>query len=208
MTLASKFFAIFPAIQILLILISLAIWIVSQAFFGFLYLLFSVYLFPLICFQILIALAPIREGKSDILEKKFSPWWAGHQIQSLFIAVPALEAVLKIIPGAFSVWLRCWGSKIGKKIYWTPGSIHYDRNLLEIGDNVVFGEQSLSVGHIISPKDKSAELTIAKVKIGKNSFIGAAAVLSPGVVVEKNSFIKAGTRVYPFENVKGRARES
>ena len=207
MTLASKFFSLFPACHLVSIFGALVWWIDSHSPIGLIIFLGAIYLFPLMCFRILNFFTPIKEGKSDILAKKFSPWWAGHQIQSLFIAVPALEAVLKILPGFYTLWLRCWGSEIGKNVYWTPGSIHYDRNLLLVGDNVVFGEQSLTVCHVITPKEGSAELSVAKVKIGENSFIGAAAVLSPGAVIDKNSFLKAGTRVYPFEHFQAKTRD-
>lgn len=202
MTLASRVFALFPLFHIGLVLISAATWVKSGNPLGLVLVLSSVYLFPLFCFRLLSFFKPIAEGKSDILEKKFSPWWAGHQIQSVFISAPFLESLLKIIPGAYSAWLRSWGSSIGKNVYWTPGSIHYDRNLLEVGDNVVFGERSLSVCHVITPKDGSAELTIAKVRLGKGAFVGAAAVLSPGAIMDPGTFIKAGTRVYPFEHIK------
>lgn len=202
MTMLSRIFSLFPLIHILLILLSSMVWVKSGNSLGLIGLLSSIYLFPLGCFRILSAITPIKEGKSNILEKKFSPWWAGHQIQSLFIAIPMLESTLRVVPGLFSLWLRAWGSKIGKNVYWTPGSIHYDRNLLEVDDNVVFGERSLSVCHVITPRENSAELTIAKIRIGNNAFIGAAVVLSPGVTMDSNTFIKAGTRVYPFEHIK------
>ena len=202
MTIFSRLFSLFPLIHISMIMLSSIVWIKSGNLLGLVGLLSSIYFFPLGCFRILCFITPIQEGKSNILEKKFSPWWAGHQIQSLFIAVPMLESTLRIIPGLYSLWLRAWGSQIGKNVYWTPGSIHYDRNLLEVGDNVVFGERSLSVCHVITPKEKSGELTIAKIRIGNNAFIGAAAVLSPGVTLDSNTFIKAGTRVYPFEHIK------
>ena len=131
------------------------------------------------------------------MESSFCPWWAGHQIQSLFNAVPQIESILKIVPGLYSFWLRCWGSKVGKGVYWTSGSVHYDRNLLEIGHGALFGELSISVCHVITPKDNKALLMIAKVKVGHKSFIGAGSVLSPGVRVDDQVMISAGTKSYP-----------
>jgi acetyltransferase-like isoleucine patch superfamily enzyme len=201
MTWASKIFTLFPTLHIGLILSSVLFFALYPSVRSLALIISTIYLFPLACFRLLNLVTPIREGKSDILAKQFSPWWAGHQIQSLFISVPSLEAVLRMIPGAFSLWLRLWGSRIGKKVYWTPGTVHYDRNLLEVGDGVVFGERSLSVCHVISPKKNSAELTIAKVRLGAGAFVGAACVLSPGVTMEPKSFVKAGVRVYPHQHI-------
>ncbi len=164
-------------------------------------LLLAIYFFPLVCFRILTCLSPIREGVSNILEKKFSPWWAGHQIQALFIATPWLESLLRLTPGCYSLWLRAWGSKIGKNVYWTPGVTNYDRNLLEVGDHVTFGERAVTVCHVITPKEGKGLLKIAKVRVQSKSFVGAGSVLSPGVVVEEGTLVKAGSQVYPGQRV-------
>ena len=201
MTFLSRLFALFPAFHVCLILSAFYLLIINPSLLSLILWIASIYLFPLFCFRLLNFFTPIEEGKSDILAKKFSPWWAGHQIQLLFISVPFLEAILRMIPGLYSQWLRFWGSKIGKHVYWTPGSVHYDRNLLEVGDRVVFGERSLSVCHVITPKGSSAELTITKIKLGTGAFVGAACVLSPGVKMDDFSFVKAGTRVYPNEHI-------
>lgn len=201
MTVWSKIFAVFPALHIALILTSTYTFVKNPDPYSFIIIPMSVYIFPLISFRILNLLSPIKEGVTDILNDNFSPWWAGHQIQSLFIAVPFIESILKIIPGLFSLWLRAWGSKIGRNIYWTPGTTHYDRNLLIIGDGVVFGERSTTVCHVITPKDGKALLRIKCIEIEKRAFVGAGSVISPGVIIESDVMVKAGTNVYPMRRV-------
>ena len=201
MTLSGKLFALFPAIHISSILASFYL-LCSRGEAKYLLLfLTTIYALPVICFRVLTLIKPMNEGVSDILSKDFSPWWAGHQMQSLFIAVPALEAILKIIPGFYSFWLRCWGSKIGKNVYWTPGVLNYDRNLLEVGNGVIFGEQSLTVCHVITPKKGQGLLKISKVRIGDSAFVGAGSVISPGVTMDKGTFVKAGERIYPHWHI-------
>ncbi len=109
-----------------------------------------------------------------------------------------------MIPGAFSCWLRLWGSKIGKRVYWTPRLELLDRHLLDIGDSVVFGYNSGLCGHIVvsrrqfekqsqlgisdtvaQSKDDRPVLLIGKVTIGDGAFIGAGSRLGPGVVIGK-----------------------
>ena len=201
MTFWSKIFAIFPAIHIGVILASLYNFVYRPGPFSFILIPISIYIFPLASFRVLNLLSPIKEGVTDILNDRFSPWWAGHQIQSLFVAIPSLESILRIIPGVFSIWLRAWGSKIGKNIYWTPGTIHYDRNLLRIGNNVVFGERSTTVCHVITPKEGKALLRIKCIEIEDRAFIGAGSVVSPGVIVESGVMVRAGTNVYPMRRV-------
>ncbi len=201
MSFKSKLFSFFPVLHLILISLSIYCFVVGASLLSYASIFFSIYLFPLISFRLLNLFFPIIEGESDILSRKFSPWWAGHQIQLLFIAVPQLESILIMIPGMYSLWLRCWGSQIGKKVYWTPGVVNYDRNLLEIGDGVVFGERSLTVAHVITPKDGKGILKILKVRIGKKAFVGAGSVLSPGVVMDEKTFVKAGSNVFPETHI-------
>lgn len=201
MTIWSKIFSLFPAIHVALIISSIYYFVISRSFIGLCSILIAIYVFPLLCFRFLNLITPIEEGVSDILNDNFSPWWASHQIQSLFIAVPALESILRIIPGAFSIWLRLWGSKIGKGVYWTPGTVHYDRNLLIVGNGVIFGERSTTVCHVITPKKGKALLRIKSIQIEDYGFVGAGSVISPGVIIEEGVLVKAGINVYPMRRV-------
>ncbi len=201
MTIKSKIFNLFPTVHILLILGSFYGFVKNPMLASFALIFFFIYLFPLITFRILTFFYPIREEVSDIFSGDFSPWWAGHQIQLLFMAIPRLESVLIMVPGLYSIWLRAWGSKVGKGVYWTPGVTNYDRNLLEIGDGVIFGERATTVCHVISPKDGKGLLKIAKIKISNQCFIGAGSVLSPGVQMDDKCFVKAGAHVYPDTHI-------
>ncbi len=196
MTLKSKIFNLFPALHLMLILSSIYCFVKSPNPISFLSIFLFIYIFPLLMFRILIFFYPIKEEVSDIFSD-FSPWWAGHQIQLLFMAIPRLESILIMVPGLYSMWLRAWGSKVGKGVYWTPGVTNYDRNLLEIGDNVIFGERATTVCHVISPKDGKGLLKVSKIIIGNQCFVGAGSVLSPGVLMEEKCFVKAGAHVYP-----------
>lgn len=101
----------------------------------------------------------------------------------------------------FIVYL--WGSKVGKRIYWTPRLELLDRTLLEIGDDVVFGHNSGLCAHlVVSPEQYKQQkqlstdhaltlnegerpvLLVDKVKIGKNVFVGAGSRLGPGTVID------------------------
>ena len=64
--------------------------------------------------------SPLHQRLSRLSDRTYAPWWGMHQIQVLYIAIPQLEAVLRLVPGLYSQWLRLWGSKVGRRVYWTP----------------------------------------------------------------------------------------
>jgi acetyltransferase-like isoleucine patch superfamily enzyme len=160
-------------------------------------LIFIVYGLPLLVHKIHISFYPIEEGISYLCGKKYSPWWGSHQIQSIYIAFPAIERILRMIPGAFSLWLRLWGAKIGKNVYWTAHIEISDRTLLEIGDNVVIGHACGFYSHVIKPKKNDLMLYVKRVKIGNNAFIGAGSYIAAGVNVVDGVFLTANTNLYP-----------
>ncbi|MEL6165163.1 MAG: acyl transferase [Cyanobacteria bacterium J06628_3] len=197
MTLKSTILSFFPATVILLGCISF-LWVCnSPGFFSITALFFSFYGFPLLIHKIHEYFYPVQEGISYLQGEEYSPWWGSHQIQSIYITFSGLESALRLIPGAFSLWLRLWGAKVGKNIYWTPRLEIADRSLIEIGDSVVFGQGCGIFSHAIKPKKQDLMLYVKKVKIGSNVFIGGGSNLAPGVVIEDETFISAESRLYP-----------
>lgn len=155
------------------------------------------YAMPLICFHAHQLLFPLKEGGSRLAGKKYSPWFGGHQIQLIYLTFPALERVLRLVPGLFSFWLRLWGSKVGRGVYWTPFFELTDRGLLEVGDHVVFGHRAGVYPHLIKPTKANLLLYVKRVRIESGAFIGGGAVIAPGVVVREGAFVPAGTHLYP-----------
>jgi len=197
MTLRSTILSFFPAAVMLMGLISF-LWICnSPGIFSVASLIFSLYAFPLLIHKIHNHFYPIQEGISYLQSKEYSPWWGSHQIQSIYITFDCLESGLRLIPGAFSLWLRLWGAKVGQNVYWTPKLEIADRSLIEIGDNVVFGQSCGILSHAIKPKKQNLMLYVKKVKIGSNVFIGAGSYLAPGVIIENETFVPADSRLYP-----------
>jgi len=163
---------------------------------------FAVYGFPLCAFRLLNLLFPVKEGFSQIDEKRFSPWWGGHQIQAVYIAIPQLESVLRLFPGVFSLWLRMWGSRVGASVYWTPRVDIVDRNLLDIGDRAVFGDKVECFGHVIKPKHGRLLLYVKRVQIGRGVFIGAGSRLGPGVRIADGAYVPVLSDLLPNECVQ------
>ncbi|NJR18272.1 MAG: acyl transferase [Calothrix sp. CSU_2_0] len=197
MTLLSTILSFFPML-IMLMSFTCFLWVcVSPGIFSVMTLILIIYGFPLLINKIHTYFYPIEEGISYLCGKKYSPWWGSHQIQSIYITFPTLERILRMIPGAFTLWLRLWGAKIGQNIYWTAHIEISDRTLLEIGDNVVFGHACGLYSHVIKPKKNDLMLYVKKIKVGNNVFIGAGSHIAAGVNVVDETFLTACTHLYP-----------
>lgn len=159
-------------------------------------LILIIYLLPPLTYRIHELFFPLRDGASKLSEPKYSPWWGAHQIQVIYIALPMLEAVLRLVPGLYSAWLRLWGSRVGRKVYWTPNIEITDRSRLDIGDRVVFGHKCKLLGHAIKPKGDAVVLYLRAIKIGNDVFIGAGSRIGPGAVIADGVYLPVLTDVY------------
>jgi hypothetical protein len=178
-------------------------------------LLCVVYLLPPLSFRLHRLAFPFRHRLEDLSAKRYSPWWGAHQIQLVYIAVPQLEALLRVVPGLYSAWLRLWGSKVGRNVYWTPNVEVTDRHLLDIGDNVVMGHKCKLLGHAIKPKPgpKSGPkggavmLYTHTIKVGSNVFVGAGSRIGPGAVIPDGAYLPVLTDVHINQTYEGPAEE-
>ncbi|MBH8573711.1 acyl transferase [Nostocaceae cyanobacterium CENA369] len=201
MTTLSKILLFFPTLVLLLIGAAIVYLAHSPSIFSVLAVLLSIYGLPVLIYRWHQWVYPVREGISYLQGKEYSPWWGSHQIQTIYIAIPALEALLRLIPGAFSVWLRLWGAKVGRNVYWTPGLEIADRGLIEIGDRVVIGHRVGIYSHVIKPRKQDLILYVKKVKIGNDVFVGAGSHLGPGVVIADGTFLPTATNLYPNQQM-------
>ena len=200
MTLLSILLSWFPTVIILSAIASLISICIHPNFTNIFCLIFVIYAIPPITYRIHNYFYPLKEGITYLLGKEYSPWWGSHQIQIIYIAFPFLEIVLRLVPGLFSIWLRLWGAKIGKNVYWTPKLEIADRGLIEIGDCVTFGYKIELYSHVIKPKNNDLLLYLKKIKIGNNVFIGAGCRFGPGVHIKDETFIPITTDLYPNKN--------
>ncbi|HVH44694.1 MAG TPA: DapH/DapD/GlmU-related protein [Labilithrix sp.] len=192
----------FPAYVVLLALGAIVWFAMRPGLLPLVTLLSSLYVFPLVAYRLHALAFPLSEGGSFLVGGDYSAWYGGHRIQVIYIAIPALEALLRTVPGLYSAWLRLWGSKIGRDVYWTPQVDIADRGLVEIGDGVLFGHRAGVISHVIKPSRENLFLYVKKVKIGDGAFIGAGSYIGPGVVVEARAMVPVATNVYPKQRIK------
>jgi hypothetical protein len=160
------------------------------------------YLVPVVVYRLHALAFPIREGGSHLVGGGYSPWYGSHQIQLVYISYPALERTLRLVPGLYSAWLRLWGSRVGRGVYWTPQVDVIDRGLLEIGDRVVMGHRSGIISHVIRPTKGNLLLYVRRVRVGEGALVGAGSYLAAGVVVEPGALVPAATNILPRGRVK------
>ncbi|KAI0363536.1 acetyl-CoA synthetase-like protein [Pilatotrama ljubarskyi] len=109
-------------------------------------------------------------------------------INHSLLSQKALKRAYDIIGSHYemtSVIWRCMGAKVGKRVYW-PGSGLYcpDPELLEIGDDVVFGSRS----EVYTTDGLGSE----KVVVGNGAMIADRVVLLPGTTVGKRTVMGSG----------------
>ena len=94
-----------------------------------------------------------------------------------------------------------WGGRFvhfGKNVYANFGLTLVDDTHIYVGDNVMFGPNVViaTAGHPILPELREQGLQYnASVRIGKNCWIGAGALVMPGVTIGEGSVIGAGSVV-------------
>ncbi len=201
MTPLSVVLAFFPSFMMLLIAASTLRFLLFPSLLGFLLIPIVIYLFPLACYHLHCKLFPLKQGVSNLYAQEYSAWWGTHQIQWIFIAFPFLEAALRGVPGLFSCWLRAWGSKVGKQVYWTAKLEVADRGLLEIGDRVIFGFQCGLYPHVVTPRRNRLTLVLERIRIDSHAFLGGDSVLGPGAWIAEGVSLPAGARIRPREHV-------
>lgn len=202
MTLLGRLLACFPAVHMGAIVVSLTFFAASPSLISLLSVGAAVYGFPLGTFRVLDRWRPLREGRSRLDAPVYSPWWASHQCQALFIALPQLESLLQLVPGCFSLWLRLWGSRVGRGVYWTPRVEIADRSLLEVGDRAVLGHKVEVYAHAVRPTRVGLVLHVRRIVIGRDVFVGAGTRIGPGVRIADGVHVPLLSDLYPHSRLE------
>jgi hypothetical protein len=170
-------------------------------------LLTGLYLLPPLATRVTLAMLGIREGSIPFGSRDFFVWWFSMQWQVVFCRFPALEEVLRMVPGLYSAWLRLWGARIGRLTYWAPGTLILDRSFLSIGDDVVFGAGVRLNAHVIVREESGeSNLLLATIRIGERALIGGYSLLTAGTVITPGETTRAFLISPPFSTWRGGKR--
>ncbi|MEH6458448.1 acyltransferase [Chitinimonas sp. JJ19] len=195
MTWRSRIFSLFPTVFLLLALACLVWLLLAPGMLPLLCLLAHLYLLPMLCYRLHQYCWPVREGVSRLdLPDTYVPWWGGHMCQLPYDALPQLEACLRLVPGLYSLWLRGWGARIGRQVYWTPLVEITDRAMLDIGDYAVIGHKAGFYAHVVSRKNNGElRLYVRRIRLGSGALIGAGSRFGPGARVAAGAQLNALT---------------
>ncbi len=180
-------------------LIGTAAWAIDSAWAAGLAAAGLLYLPPPLAARVVLRLRPIRSQRIAAGSGDFLTWWALACLQTLFARFPVLEEALRLVPGAYSAWLRLWGARIGRLTYWAPGVAILDRSFLRIGDDVVFGAGVRLNPHVIAEDATGAtELLLADVVIGDGCVVGGYSLLTAGTELRPGERSRAMLASPPF----------
>jgi hypothetical protein len=161
------------------------------------------YLAPPLIARAALAIAQIPQGHIALASKPFFAWWFVFQLQVLFCRLTALEEILRLVPGLYSLWLRLWGARIGRFTYWSPGTLITDRSFLSIGDDVVLGAGARLNPHVLArSKEGNIELLLATVRIGNRAVVGGYSLLTAGTEISDDETTRAFLISPPFSKWK------
>jgi len=157
------------------------------------------YLLPPLSARLLLLVSPPTEGRIKLGSADYFKWWALLSLQIIFCRLPFLEELLRLIPGAYSLWLRLWGSKIGRLTYWAPGARILDRSFLAIGNEVVFGAGVSLNPHVVSKNDEGElEVQLGTIRIGDRAVVGGYSILTAGTEIAAHECTRAVLLSPPF----------
>jgi hypothetical protein len=148
-----------------------------------------------------------RSGHIPLDSPAFLRWWFAAQCQALFLRLPFLEEILRLIPGCYSAWLRLWGADIGSLVYWSPGVTILDRSLVRIGSRVVFGIGVRLNPHVLAPDERGeVALYVAPISIGKDVLVGGYSLLLPGSAIADGEVTPPYRSIHAFSRFEGGRR--
>jgi hypothetical protein len=166
------------------------------------------YLLPPLLARIVLRILPIRQTRLAAGDASFLTWWCVFNLQVLFTRLAFLEELLRIIPGAYSAWLRLWGAHIGRLTYWAPGVVILDRPFLRLGNDVVLGAGVHLNPHVLTRHSSGhLELLLAPVSIGHGASIGGYSLLTCGTEIADGETTRAYLISPPFSRWRGGLRE-
>ncbi len=187
-----RFFAYFPLLMTAAAFGALGVFAAWPSGWSALLVLFVIYVFPPIVLRVMFRWAPLKTGVSCIDGRAFCPWLAAHHIQAFYDALPYLESLLRVIPGFYSMWLRLWGSRVGYGVEWPVRMDVLDRNMMDIGNRVVFSREVELAAHVRQKMEGTGSRALVRgVRIGSGAFIGAGARIGPGAVVPHGADVPA-----------------
>lgn len=168
------------------------------------------YLLPPIVCRVTLLVFGTPHGRALTQETRaYKIWWFTYQWQVVFNRLPWLEEMLRLVPGLYALWIFLWGGRVSPFVYWSPGSLAFDRPLVIVETGAVVGVGAGLVGHAgMIASDGTYRIDIAPARVGRSAMMGARSGLSAGAELAANQMLPAGRMIKPFMRWDGRAKRS
>jgi hypothetical protein len=157
------------------------------------------YLFPPLTARLLLRLGGPQVAVTTAGSGAFLRWWVLCQLQMVFNRLGILEEALRLVPGLYSAWLRLWGARVGRYVFWAPGVLVADRSFVEVGDQACVGAGTKILPHLLgSAAGGAIDLVVAPVVVDAHAIVGGFSVLGPGTRVAAGETTPGCTVLPPF----------
>jgi len=154
---------------------------------------------PIVCRLTLLFFARPEGRRIGQQSATYKTWWFLTQIQMLFNRLHFLEEMLRLVPGAYAVWLTLWGSKVSVLSFWGPQSKVFDRYLIQVERGAVVGSGVKLSSHLgLLDEDGGYVIDLALITISEGAIIGAEALIGPGCRVEAHEMVPASRKLQPY----------
>lgn len=145
------------------------------------------YAIALVGYRAFLRLYPLREG--PVLRGPTEFAYCTYMLFNMFVFFPVLQSSF-VFPFPFRrPFYQLLGARLGKNTH-CPGVL-LDPPLIEFGDDVVIGFESLFSGHAA----EADVFLLARVRVGHRATIGARAIVMPGVTIGEGAIVAAGAVV-------------
>lgn len=154
---------------------------------------------PLLCRATLLVFGRPATTEATPADRLYKVWWFLTQLQMPFNRISLLEEALRLIPGAYALWLNLWGAHVSPFAFFSREVFIADRYLVRIGRGAVFAAYTGITPHLVDRgPDGRLRLILAPVEVGPNAIVGIGAGLGPGCRVGPGETLPAGRRLPPF----------
>lgn len=126
----------------------------------------------------------LRYAEQDAIREKWSEL-TGQTVDERFHLIPPVYSDHGV------------NIRVGRNVFVNQGCRFNDIGGIEIGDDVMLGPDVslISSGHPLEPDRRRTGITSAPIRIGRNVWIGASAMVLQGVTVGEDAVVAAGAVV-------------
>jgi acetyltransferase-like isoleucine patch superfamily enzyme len=124
--------------------------------------------------------------------------WTIHAGILNFLRVPGLLRIVNANPALRYIYYGLCGAKIHPSAVISYDAVLFDPYLIELGEGSRIGDFAKCSGHYAD----ADQFVIGKIKIGKQSVVGADSAVGPNTIIEDHAVVGARSLVLPGTHIK------